>query len=174
MTVMPGVLTQGREVQHGWTPPNHNAVLDSHLTTLYEKAKNQLEEYETALVERKRKAALLSDGKKFGNGHPCVNFVFANNDGTMFCTNIDTFGHSKTGEWYAEEIKKIIERTGKSVPLVLLDSAGECVKARKILGKWCKTLTTGACATHTLDLLFDDICKLDRFKNFKSQDAGYC
>jgi hypothetical protein len=85
MTVMPGVLTQGREVQHGWTPPNHNAVLDSHLTTLYEKAKNQLEEYETALVERKRKAALLSDGKKFGNGHPCVNFVFANNDGTMFC-----------------------------------------------------------------------------------------
>jgi hypothetical protein len=41
------------------------------------------------------------------NGHPCVNFVFANNDGTMFCTNIDTFGHSKTGEWYAEESKKI-------------------------------------------------------------------
>ncbi len=115
MTVMPGVLTQGREVQHGWTPPNHNAVLDIHLTTLYEKAKNQLEGYETALVERKRKAALLSDDKKMENGHACVNFVFANNDGTMFCTNIDTFGHSKTGEWYAEEIKKIIERTGKSV-----------------------------------------------------------
>ena len=82
----------------------------------------------------------------------------------MYCANVDTFGKSKTGEWYAEEIKKIIERTGNSVPLVLLDSAGECDKARKILRKWCKTLTAGACATHTLDLLFDDICKLDRFK----------
>ena len=164
MTVMPGVLTQGYEVRGGWTPPNHHAVLDSHLTTLYEKAKKQLEGYETALVERKRKAALLSDGKKMENGHPCVNFVYGNEDGTMYCANVDTFGKSKTGEWYAEEIKKIIERTGNSVPLVLLDSAGECDKARKILRKWCKTLTAGACATHTLDLLFDDICKLDRFK----------
>ncbi len=135
MTVMPGVLTQGYEVRGGWTPPNHNAVLDSHLTTLYEKAKDQLEGYETALVERKRKAALLSDGKKMENGHPCVNFVYGNEDCTMYCANVDTFGKSKTGEWYAEEIKKIIERTGNSVPLVLLDSAGECDKARKILRK---------------------------------------
>ena len=149
MTVMPGVLTQGYEVRGGWTPPNHHAVLDSHLTTLYEKAKKQLEGYETALVERKRKAALLSDGKKMENGHPCVNFVYGNEDGTMYCANVDTFGKSKTGEWYAEEIKKIIERNGNSVPLVILDSAGECGLARKILRKWRKTLTTGACATHT-------------------------
>ena len=138
MTVMPGVLTQGYEVRGGWTPPNHNAVLDSHLTTLYEKAKKQLEGYETALVERKRKAALLSDGKKMENGHPCVNFVYGNEDGTMYCANVDTFGKSKTGEWYAEEIKKIIERNGNSVPLVLLDSAGECT---------CK-MPTGPCRMH--------------------------
>ncbi len=54
-----------------------------------------------------RSAAQTGGWKTMVNGHPCVNFVFANNDGTMFCTNIDTFGHSKTGEWYAEESKKI-------------------------------------------------------------------
>ena len=97
-----------------------------------------------ALAERKRKAALLSDGKKMENGHPCVNFVFANNDGTMFCKNVDTFGHSKTAEWYAAEIKKIIEESGRSVPLVLLDSAGECVKCRKDVAEWSTTLTVGA------------------------------
>ena len=115
-------------MQGGWTPPRHHAVLDDHLTKLYATAESQLQSYVAALAERKRKAALLSDGKKMETGHPCVNFVFANNDGTMFCKNVDTFGHSKTAEWYAAEIKAIIEETGRSVSLVLLDSAGECVK----------------------------------------------
>ena len=113
-------------MQGGWTPPNHNAVLDDHLTKLYDTAKSQLQSYAAALAERKRKVALLSDGKKMENGHPCVNFVFANDEGTMFCKNVDTFGHSKTAKWYAAEIKAIIEETGRSVSLVLLDSAGEC------------------------------------------------
>jgi len=128
-------------VQGGWTPPRHHAVLDDHLTKLYAAAESQLQSYVAALAEGKRKAALLSDGKKMENGHPCVNFVFANNDGTMFCKNVDTFGHSKTAEWYAAEIKKIIEESGGSVPLVLLDSAGECVKCRNDLAEWSTTLT---------------------------------
>ena len=131
-------------VQGGWTPPRHHAVLDDHLTKLYATAESQLQSYVAALAERKRKAALLSDGKKMENGHPCVNFVFANNDGTMFCKNVDTFGHSKTAEWYAAEIKKIVEESGRSVPLVLLDSAGECVKCRKDVADWSTTLTVGA------------------------------
>jgi hypothetical protein len=55
------------------------------LTKLYATAESHLQSYVAALAERKRKAALLSDGKKMETGHPCVNFVFANNDGTMFC-----------------------------------------------------------------------------------------
>ena len=55
-------------VQGGWTPPNHNAVLDDHLTKLYDTAKSQLQSYAAALAERKRKVALLSDGKKMENG----------------------------------------------------------------------------------------------------------
>ena len=120
-------------MQGGWTPPNHNAVLDDHLTKLSDTAKSQLQSYAAALAERKRNVALLSDGKKMENGHPCINFVFANDEGTMFCKNVDTFGHSKTAEWYAAEIKKIVEESGRSVPLVLLDSAGECVKCRRDL-----------------------------------------
>ena len=127
---------QGHTVQGGWTPPRHHAVLDDHLTKLYATAESQLQSYVAALAERKRKAALLSDGKKMENGHPCVNFVFANDEGTMFCKNVDTFGHSKTAEWYAAEIKAIIEESGRSAPLVLLDSAGECIKCRGILAEW--------------------------------------
>ncbi len=76
---------------------------------------------------------MMSDGKKMENGHPCVEFVFGNNEGTMFCENVDTFGHSKTAEWYSAEIKAIIEESGpgRSAPLVLLDSAGECIKCRR-------------------------------------------
>ncbi len=74
----------------GSSPPRHHAVLDDHLKKLYAAAESQLQSYVAALAERKRKAALLSDGKKMENGHPCVNFVFANreNDGTtgMSCT----------------------------------------------------------------------------------------
>ena len=51
-------------MQGGWTPPSHNAVLDDHLTKLYDTAKSQLQSYAAALAERKRKVALLSDGKK--------------------------------------------------------------------------------------------------------------
>jgi hypothetical protein len=35
-------------------------------------AKSQLQSYEAALAERKRKVALLSDGRKMENGHRCV------------------------------------------------------------------------------------------------------
>ena len=105
------------------------------MTKLYDTAKSQLQSYAAALAERKRKVALLSDGKKMENGHPCINFVFANDEGTMFCKNVHTFGHSKTAEWYAAAIKAIIEETGRSVSLVLLDSAGECVKCRKDLAE---------------------------------------
>jgi hypothetical protein len=55
-------------VQGGWTPPSHNAVLDDHLTKLYAAAKSKLQSYEAALAERRRKAALLSGGKKMGHG----------------------------------------------------------------------------------------------------------
>ena len=78
-------------MQGGWTPLSHNAVLDDHLTKLYDTAKSQLQSYAAALAERKRKVALLSDGKKMENGRPCVNFVFA-----MFRKNVNSFGHSKT------------------------------------------------------------------------------
>ena len=128
-------------MQGGWTPPNHNAVLDDHLTKLYDTAKSQLQSYAAALAERKRKVALLSDGKKMENGHPCVNFVFANDEGTMFCKNVDTFGHSKTAEWYAAEIKKIIEESGGSVPLVLVFS----VTSNNSNGRFASYLHTPTC-----------------------------
>ena len=87
-------LGQGRTVQGGWTPPSHNAVLDihldDHLTKLYAAAKSQLQSYEAALAERNRKAALLSDGKKMENGYPRANFVFADDEGTLFCKNVDS------------------------------------------------------------------------------------
>ena len=72
-------------------PPSHNAVLDDHLRKLFATAKSQLQSYEAALAERRRKAALLSDGKKMENGRPCVNFMFA-----MLLKNVDSFGRSKT------------------------------------------------------------------------------
>ncbi len=65
-------------MQGAWTPPSHNAVLDGHLTKLHAAAnKSQLQSYEAALAERRRKTAPLSDGEKMENGRPCVNFVFA-------------------------------------------------------------------------------------------------
>ncbi len=78
-----GAIGQGRAVQGGWMPPSHNAVLDDHLTKLYAAAKSQLQSCEAALAERRRKAALLSDGKKMENGRPCVNLMFA-----MFRKNV--------------------------------------------------------------------------------------
>jgi hypothetical protein len=76
--------------------PSHSGVLDGHwhLTKLdasfVAKAKSQLQSYEAALAERNRKAALLSDGKKMENGYPCANFVFADDEGTLFCKNVDS------------------------------------------------------------------------------------
>ena len=67
-----GAIGQGPTVQGGWTPPSRNAVLDDHLRKLYAATKSRLQRYEAALAERRRKAALLSDGKKMENGCPCV------------------------------------------------------------------------------------------------------
>ncbi len=70
------------------------------MTKLDATAKSQLQSYEAALAERNRKAALLGNGKKMENGHPCANFVFADDEGTLFYKSVDrdseTLAHSKT------------------------------------------------------------------------------
>ena len=111
----------------------HQTTTQSLITsrqTLNEKAKKQLEGYETgALVERKRKAVLLSGGKKMDNGHTCANVV-SDEDSTMFCRNVGTFGQSKPAS--VEEIKQIIEGPGKVFrSLSLTPLSGE--RARKFL-----------------------------------------
>ncbi len=65
------------------------------MTKLYAAAKSLLQSYEAALAERKRKVALLSDGK-MENGHRCVNFVLQTMRAPCLAKNVDTFGHSKT------------------------------------------------------------------------------
>lgn len=72
---------------------------------------------------------------------------------------------TKNGDWYAKELSNEIQRDGPEFTTrVILDSAGECVVARREVKKKYPHVDVAACAEHCLDLLLDDIGKIPRFK----------
>ena len=77
----------------------------------------------------------------------------------------DAFGETKSGEWYADEISLEVEKLGaETVIHIFLDSAGECVVARRLLNAKYPGIDVGPCAEHCLSLLIKDLLKLARWE----------
>lgn len=126
-----------------------------------------------------RTGTLVSDGRKNVAKRPMVNFIFHCTEGVFLIecvdssdweSEVDVSKGATKGDWLAMKLDKAIGQVneiagGEVVDQVLLDSAGDCKKARRLLKAKRPKLVVGACAAHTLDLLIEDIGKIKRFAN---------
>ncbi|GAA0141677.1 hypothetical protein LIER_35438 [Lithospermum erythrorhizon] len=85
--------------------------------------------------------------------------------GSYFMDIVDVSSYSKIGTKVCELLSKYIDKIGlENVVQVVTDNASENVKAGKMLEINYPHLFWTPCAAHCLDLMFEDIFKIDRFR----------
>lgn len=104
---------------------------------------------------------LVSDGWTSVQNRPIINFLMVSSEGAMFLSAIDTSGKEKNAEYIAEMLEVQIEKIGKEkVVQVVMDSAASCVAAGKLVMKKFPSIVCSPCTAHCLDLLLEDISRL--------------
>ena len=92
-----------------------------------------------------------------------INILVSCCAGTMLLRVIDASatGLSITGEWIYDHIRQAIEEIGpQNVVQVITDNGYNCAKMGEFVERDYKTIVWTPCASHSLDLMMEDIAQL--------------
>jgi len=152
----------------GYTPPSDYCMRTSLLSKEVKRVDAEIKD--TVLADLSLTGGtLVSDGWANVNNKPLLNFVMVCPKGDVFVDGIDTSGEDKSGQFIADCIVKQINAVGPSnVVQVVTDSASNCKSSWPIITEMFPHITCGPCTAHCLDLLLEDVAKIDWIqKNFK-------
>eukprot|EP00253_Pinus_taeda_P023136 PITA_23136 len=108
---------------------------------------------------------IMSDGWTDQRNHTIINFLIFCPQGTMFLKSIDASDKVKYGQLLFQLLDEVVEEVGvANVVQVITDNASNYVLAGKLLEEKHKTIFWTPCATHCIDLMLEDIGKLDWVK----------
>ena len=101
------------------------------------------------------------DGWTNPNGSSLWNFVLLTPDRKQFIYRIlDLSNNSHTGEFLAQELKKIIEDIGpKKIAAIVSDNGSNVKLARQLISDQYPTITNLRCIAHAINLISKDIIK---------------
>ena len=143
-----------------YKPPTVKALR----TTLLKKEKETLEEELQAFKEglSLSKGTITSDGWSDTRNRPLLNILLVSPKGEKFVKAVDTSGETKDATHIAGKICEAIEEIGpEHVCQVTTDSAAACKLAGRIIEERYPHITWTPCTPHCLDLLLEDVGKLD-------------
>ena len=142
-----------------YKPPSRAALSGKLLDQAVVDADNKLSEFKAQMTFTG--ATLISDGWTNVQNRPLINYLAVTPDGAMFIDGCDTSGEIKDAQFIAAEIKRNMESLGaENIVQVVTDSAGNCSAARKMLSDAYPGIVFSPCSAHCLDLLLEDIGKL--------------
>ncbi|XP_059077416.1 uncharacterized protein LOC131876340 [Cryptomeria japonica] len=105
---------------------------------------------------------ILSDGWTDGKNRTIINFLVACKDNVVFLKSVDASNKVKNAETLAGMLERVIMEVGvENVVQIITDNAAAYVSAGRILQERHPTLFWTPCAAHVLDLLLEDIGKLE-------------
>lgn len=95
-----------------------------------------------------------------------MDFLVSPPSGTMFLKLVDAFDRVKDAKILFEILNETT-RTAREVNVVqvIIDNASNYLLARKMLESKYRTIFWTPCATHCVDLTFEDIGKVEQVKN---------
>lgn len=95
-----------------------------------------------------------------------MDFLVSPPSGTMFLKLVDAFDRVKDAKILFEILNEMT-RTAREVNVVqvIIDNASNYLLARKMLESKYRTIVWTPCATHCVDLTFEDIGKVEQVKN---------
>jgi len=109
---------------------------------------------------------IMSDGWTDQRNRTIINFLVFCPRGTMFLKSVDASDKVKDGQLLFQLLDEVVEEVGvANVVQVITDNASNYVLAGKLLEEKHKTIFWTPCAAHCIDLMLEDIGKLDWVKN---------
>ena len=110
--------------------------------------------------------AIVSDGWSNIKNKPIINEILVCTKGELFLDSTDTSGDKKTSKFIADKIIKQINLLGASnIIQVITDSAANCKGRWPLICVEYPHITCGPCTAHFLDLLLEDLSKIEWIKN---------
>ncbi len=111
---------------------------------------------------RSSKATITSDGWSDTRNRPLLNLLMVTPKGEKFLENVNTSGDTKDADFIAQVVGKAIEDVGAEIVVqVCMDSAAVCKAVGCKLEARFPHITFTPCTPHCLDLLLEDMGKLD-------------
>jgi len=111
---------------------------------------------------RSSKATITSDGWSDTQNRPLLNLLMVTPKGEKFLESVDTSGDTKDADFIAQVVGKAIEDVGAEIVVqVCMDSAVVCKAVGRKLEARFPHITFIPCTPHCLDLLLEDMGKLD-------------
>jgi len=149
----------------GYTPPSEYTMRTSLLKNEVKKVEHEVKS--TILNELDQTGGtIVSDGWSNVRCKPLINFILVCTKGDVFLDSTDTSGEDKTSQYIADAIIKQIDAVGPlKVIQVLTDSASNCKSSWPIIEAKFPHITCGPCTAHCLDLLLEDLRKIDWIKD---------
>ncbi|XP_042469988.1 uncharacterized protein LOC122052508 [Zingiber officinale] len=106
--------------------------------------------------------SIMFDGWTDRKQRALINFLVNSPKGTMFLKSVDASTHVKTGTLLYELLDRFVERAGeKNVVQVISDNGSNYVLAGKLLQTKRPNLFWTPCAAHCIDLMLEDIGKIE-------------
>ncbi|CAI5529687.1 unnamed protein product [Closterium sp. Naga37s-1] len=149
---------------HGYVPPKRRYVGGAGLARCREKIERGLAPI-TASWKRDG-VTIGSDMMTDKSGRPQANILLINDSGAVFTESIDCKLETKTGGYIASVLRPIIEKVGPAnIVALCMDGGSNYAAACRELMLEYPHIEHVPCATHVMDLLMEDIGKMDWAKD---------
>nr|XP_027093590.1 uncharacterized protein LOC113713992 [Coffea arabica] len=113
---------------------------------------------------------LMCDGWSTHTKHPIINFMVYCDRHMIYHSSVDCTNIKKTAEYIFKLMDEVVEVVGeKNVVQVVTDSEPSMKAAGQLLMKKRKNLFWSPCAAHCIDLMLEDIGKMDNVKETIAQ-----
>ncbi|XP_027171779.1 uncharacterized protein LOC113771396 [Coffea eugenioides] len=113
---------------------------------------------------------LMCDGWSTRTKHPIINFMVYCDRHMIYHSSVDCTNIKKTAEYIFKLMDEVVEVVGeKNVVQVVTDSESSMKAAGQLLMKKRKNLFWSPCAAHCIDLMLEDIGKMDNVKETIAQ-----
>lgn len=135
---------------------------------LLQRARDAIRESALKLIRLRKVVTIVTDSWTNVNHSTIINFmVVAPGMRSVFWSSLATGTTSETAEYLAGHLGRVIDEvereTNATVAGVLADNASNMDAAWKLLER-SRPIFGGGCAAHMLNLLIQDVCKLELFK----------
>ena len=136
---------------------------------------NEVQRIDEYLIEFKESwsktgCTIMSDGWTDTRSRTILNFLIACPKGTMFLKSVDASDQVKDAQLLFRLLDEVVEEVGvQNVVQVITDNASNYVAAGKLLEEKHPTIWWTPCAAHCLDLMLEDIGKIEWVKKCVEQ-----